>query len=323
MKALVCGGAGYIGSHMVRALERAGHEVLVLDDLSTGHREAVVNAQLVLASLLDESRIDSAFESFRPDIVFHFAALSIVRDSVADPLTYYRNNIAGSINLLASMRRHAVSSIVFSSSAAVYGLPSVGLIDESQALCPINPYGSSKMAMERLLAEAHVAYGIRSVSLRYFNAAGADPEGGIGEAHEPETHLIPNALRAAAEGSPLHVFGRDYTTADGTCVRDYVHVCDLAHAHLLAADYMRHRDGAHVFNLGTGRGSSVMDVVAAVEGVTGRKVEVVYSPRREGDPDRLVATHARASDELGWSPAMSDIESIVRSAWKWHAQRNY
>ncbi|WP_448100678.1 UDP-glucose 4-epimerase GalE [Luteibacter jiangsuensis] len=323
MRALVCGGAGYIGSHMLRALMRDGYEVMVLDDLSTGHRRAIEGFPLVEQTLLDEVAVDRTIGSFQPHIVFHFAALSIVSDSVSEPLAYYRNNVTGSINLLASMRRHNVRRIVFSSSAAVYGVPMVELIDESQPLCPINPYGSSKMIVERILSEACSAHGIDSVCLRYFNAAGADPGGEIGEAHDPETHLIPSALRAAVGGVPLMVFGKDYATADGTCVRDYVHVCDLVRAHLLAAEYLRERGGAHVFNLGTGRGCSVMDVVAAVRQITGRELQVMYRPRREGDPGRLVASHARATAELGWLPAMSDIDSIVRSAWHWHRQRTY
>jgi UDP-glucose 4-epimerase len=323
MRALVCGGAGYIGSHMVRTLVRHGHDVLVVDDLSTGHRAATGEAKFVPVNLLDEAALDQVFASWKPDVVFHFAAFSVVRDSVADPLVYYRNNIAGSINLLSSMRRHGVSKLVFSSTAAVYGMPSVDRIDESQPLQPINPYGSSKVAAERLLCEAHHAYGIRSVSFRYFNAAGADPSGGIGEAHDPETHLIPNVLRAAAAGTAIQVYGNDYATPDGTCIRDYVHVCDLATAHLRAAQYLDDHDGAFAFNLGSGNGCSVLEVISAVERVTGRQVRVEFSPRREGDPDRLVASHALATKELSWLPAMSDIDSLVGSAWAWHLQRNY
>jgi UDP-glucose 4-epimerase len=323
MKALVCGGAGYIGSHMVRALIREGHDVLVVDDLSTGHRAATGETELAVVNLLDESALDRVFASWKPDVVFHFAAFSVVRDSVADPLVYYRNNIAGSINLLSSMRRHGVSKLVFSSTAAVYGMPSVDRIDESQPLQPINPYGSSKVAAERLLCEAHHAYGIRSVSFRYFNAAGADPSGGIGEAHDPETHLIPNVLRAAAGGTAIQVYGSDYATPDGTCIRDYVHVCDLARAHLRAAQYLDDHDGAYSFNLGSGNGCSVLEVISAAERVTGRRVDVVFSPRREGDPDRLVASHVLASKELSWLPTMSDIDNLVGSAWAWHLQRNY
>jgi UDP-glucose 4-epimerase len=323
MKALVCGGAGYIGSHMVRMLKRDGHGVLVVDSLSTGHREAVGDAELAVIDLLDRDGLDTVMASYRPDVVFHFAALSIVRDSVVDPLSYYRNNVSGTLSLLDSMQRYGVERLVFSSSAAVYGMPSTSLIDEAQALQPINPYGSTKMIVEELLQEAARAYRMRSVSLRYFNAAGADPEGGIGESHEPETHLIPNALRAADGGARLQVFGSDYATPDGTCIRDYVHVNDLARAHLAAADYLAGREGAYRFNLGTGRGCSVMEIVDAVQRVTGRELPFDISPRREGDPNRLIAGNARANVELGWSPQMSDIDTLVGTAWHWHLNRHY
>lgn len=323
MKALVCGGAGYIGSHMVRALMHAGHEVLVVDNLSTGHRQAIGDARFVAIDVLDQSGLDAAMASFRPDAVFHFAALSIVRDSVANPLAYYRNNVSGTVALLESMRRHDVGRIVFSSSAAVYGLSTADLIDESQPLRPINPYGSTKMVVERLLEQAAHAYGLRSVSLRYFNAAGADPEGGIGESHEPETHLIPNVLLAADGSTRLQVYGNDYATPDGTCIRDYVHVSDLAQAHLAAARYLESREGAHQFNLGTGRGCSVLQIVDAVRRITGREVPFDLLPRRAGDPDRLVASHALVKSELGWFPRISDIDSLVDSAWGWHLNRKY
>lgn len=323
MRALVCGGAGYIGSHMVRALAQRGFDILVVDDLSTGHAESLGDVELARLSLLDGAALDQTLSRWKPDVVFHFAASSIVRDSVADPLAYYRNNVTGTINLLEAMRQHGVGKLVFSSTAAVYGVPSVATIDESQPLRPINPYGSSKMIVEGLLAQAYRAYGIGSVSLRYFNAAGAAPDGSIGEAHDPETHLIPNAIRAAAQGTRLTVFGNDYATDDGTCVRDYVHVCDLADAHLLASDYLDRRAGAHSFNLGTGSGCSVMDIVKVVARVTGNPLAVSLEPRREGDPDRLVASPSRAMRELGWVPAMSDLDTIVGTAARWHAHPRY
>lgn len=322
MKALVCGGAGYIGSHMVRALAAAGHDVLIIDDLSTGHAEAVHGTAMDRLSLLDEAALERCMALWKPDVVFHFAALSIVSASVADPLAYYRNNVTGTGNLLACMRRHGVSKIVFSSTAAVYGLPCVDVIDELQPLSPINPYGTTKMVAEVMLADAFRAYGLRSVSLRYFNAAGADPSGQIGEAHAPETHLIPCAIAAAMEGNVLTVFGNDYQTVDGTCVRDYVHVCDLVQAHLLAATYIDTHDGAYRCNLGTGAGSSVMDIVAAVARVVA-PVDVVFRPRRPGDPDRLVASSVWARQTLGWEPVMSDLETIVGTAAHWHAHRSY
>lgn len=323
MKALVCGGAGYIGSHMVRALRKGGHDVLVYDNLVTGHREAVGDTPLIEASLLDTSALLQAIQTWRPDVVFHFAAFSIVRDSIADPIGYYRNNVGGTIALLDAMRRADVGRIVFSSTAAVYGVPSSVRLSENAALSPINPYGSSKLVVERLLGEAATAYGLRSVSLRYFNAAGADPDGGIGESHEPETHLIPNVLRSAEGQSTLQVFGNDYDTPDGTCIRDYVHVNDLARAHLLAAEYLRVNGGAHSFNLGTGSGCSVMEIIDAVQRVTGRVVPFQIVPRRQGDPARLVAMADRAYQELGWSPALSDVDHLVDSAWAWHRNRLY
>ncbi|MDQ7997148.1 MAG: UDP-glucose 4-epimerase GalE [Luteibacter sp.] len=323
MKALVCGGAGYIGSHMVRALMQRGFEILVVDDLSTGHVESLDGVDIARVSLQDQAAIDQTISRWKPDVVFHFAASSIVRDSVADPLAYYRNNVTGTINLLEAMRRHDIAKMIFSSTAAVYGLPLVETIDESQPLRPINPYGSSKMIVEGLLAQAYRAYNIRSVSLRYFNAAGAAPDGRIGEAHDPETHLVPNAIRAALLGAPLTVFGNDYATDDGTCVRDYVHVCDLADAHLLACDYLGRQSGAYSFNLGTGRGCSVMDIVKVVGRATGSLPRVVIEPRREGDPDRLVASPLLAMHELGWRPVMSDLETIVGTAARWHAHPRY
>lgn len=319
MRAMVCGGAGYIGSHMVRALDRAGHDVLVFDDLSTGHRPAIAGIPLYEGNILDAEALDAAMGGFRPDVVFHFAALSIVADSVREPLRYYRNNVNGSAELIEAMVRHGVRRIVFSSTAAVYGTPQGREIAESHPLNPINPYGSTKLVVEKMLAEAARAYGIRSVSLRYFNAAGADPMGDIGEAHEPETHLVPNALRAAMGGPPLTVFGTDYGTRDGTCIRDYVHVNDLARAHLLAADYLADHEGAYAFNLGSGRGCTVREIIDAVARVSGHEVAFSLGARREGDPAELVADHSLAARELGWAPTMSDVDSIVETAWRWHS----
>jgi UDP-glucose 4-epimerase len=323
MKAMVCGGAGYIGSHMVRGLRREGHQLLVVDDLSTGHRESIGNEQLVEVSLLDSSRLDAVVKEYRPDVVFHFAALSLVGESVLDPLRYHRNNVTGTLGLLEAMQRHDVKRLVFSSTAAVYGTPTSEFLDESHRLNPINPYGTTKMVVELMLAEAFRAYGLRSVCLRYFNAAGADPEGDIGESHQPETHLIPNVLRAASGDGRLQIFGTDYPTPDGTCVRDFVHVHDLVTAHLLASDYLERNNGAFRFNLGSGCGYSVKEVIEAVERVVGHPVPYDVEERREGDPDRLVASHELASRELGWTPAMSDLETIVRTAACWHEQRRY
>lgn len=323
MRAMVCGGAGYIGSHMCRALLRAGHEVMVVDNLSTGHRQAVAGIPLVEIDILDAPAIHSAVSTWRPDTVFHFAARSIVSDSVADPEGYYLNNVTGTLRLMDAMRSQNVDRMIFSSTAAVYGVPDVSPVLESSPLRPINPYGATKLAVEHLLAAAASEYGLRSVSLRYFNAAGADPTGGIGESHDPETHLIPNALRAASGDAQLKVFGDTYPTPDGTCVRDYVHVNDLARAHLAAANFLGRNTGAHVFNLGSGNGCSVMGIIRAVERVTGRAVPFETCPRRDGDPAQLVASHAAATAALQWSPEISDIDTLVETAWRWHGSRTY
>ncbi|WP_157480853.1 MULTISPECIES: UDP-glucose 4-epimerase GalE [unclassified Lysobacter] len=324
MNVLVCGGAGYIGSHMVRRLAAAGHQVTVFDNLSTGHREAVAGAELVVGDLLDPSALAQLFGQRRFDAVVHFAARSLVGESVAQPYLYYENNVVGSLNLLRAMREAGVERIVFSSTAAVFGHPECEPIDEDHPTRPINPYGASKLMVERLLADAAQAYGLRSVSLRYFNAAGAATEGGIGEAHEPETHLIPNVLRSAlGRGPALKVFGTDYPTRDGTCVRDYVHVDDLCEAHLAALRFMGETAGAHLFNLGNGQGFSVLEVLDAAARVAGAKIDYETAPRRAGDPAVLVASSRKAREQLGWSPRRTDIEAIIASAWNWHRAPAY
>lgn len=319
MHLLVCGGAGYVGSHVARVLDARGHRVTVLDNLSTGHAEAVRWGPLVEADILDVDSLEAAFHGQRFDAVLHFCARSLVGESMSAPYDYYENNVVGTLNLLRVMRRHAVDRIVFSSTAAVFGNPVAALIDEDHPKAPINPYGASKLMVERILADAATAYGLRSVCLRYFNAAGASAEDGIGESHDPETHLIPNLLRALINPkAPLKVFGEDYPTPDGTCVRDYVHVFDLADAHVRALDYMTDTPGAHAFNLGNGTGFSVMQVIRAAERVTGLPVPFEHAPRRAGDPPVLVASSQRARALLGWSPSYVDIESILRTAWDWH-----
>lgn len=320
---LVCGGAGYIGSHMVRLLMANGYRVTVFDNLSTGHRAAVGGAALIEGDLLDSDALRRAFADERIDAVMHFAALSIVGESVREPVRYYRNNVAGTLNLIEAMRMAGVDRLVFSSTAAVYGTVRADSIDESQPLQPINPYGASKAMAERAIADACAAYGMRAVALRYFNAAGADPSGEIGEAHSPETHLVPNVLRAALDGTPVGIFGRDYPTPDGTCIRDYVHVCDLAEAHRLALAYLEAHQGFHAFNLGSGTGFSVLQVLDMARRVSGCAIENQDLPRREGDPSRLVASCERATEALGWSPVCSDLDSIVESAWRWHRNRRY
>lgn len=324
MRILVCGGAGYIGSHMVRCLLAGGHDVVVFDNLSTGHREAVGAAPLVVGNVLDPTALAAVFAARQFDAVMHFCALSLVGVSVTDPYGYYRNNVVGTLNLLQAMRTAGVGKLVFSSTAAVFGEPQSALIDETHPTQPINPYGASKLMVERMLADAAYAYGLRSVALRYFNAAGADPSGAIGEAHQPETHLIPNVLRAAlAGGGTLKVFGHDYPTPDGTCVRDYIHVNDLAAAHLKAIGFMADHDGAHVFNLGNGKGFSVLELIAAARRVTGVDIAFEQAPRRAGDPAVLVAASARSRAELGWSPKFATLDQIVASAWRWHQHPRY
>lgn len=324
MKVLVCGGAGYIGSHMVRHLVRSGHEVVVFDNLSTGHREAVGDVALVEGDVLDARALDAVFAAHRFDAVMHFCARSLVGESVQKPLAYYENNVVGTLGLMQAMQRAGVDKLVFSSTAAVFGQPQAALIDEDHPTQPINPYGASKLMVERMLADAAAAYGLRSVALRYFNAAGADASGELGESHDPETHLIPNVLRAAlGQGGGLKVFGDDYATRDGTCVRDYVHVNDLAAAHLAAVQFMQEHDGAHVFNLGNGEGFTVLEVIEAARRVTGADVAFERAPRRAGDPAVLVASSTRAREQLGWQPEYTDIASIIETAWQWHRKARY
>lgn len=319
MKVLVCGGAGYIGSHVVRHLNTNGHEVVVFDNLSTGHREAVGKAQFVKGDILDSAALNELFANYQFDAVMHLCALSQVGESVLEPYRYYHNNVVGTLSLLQAMRTAGARRLVFSSSAAVFGNPEHDFIDENHSTCPINPYGASKLMVERMLADAAGAYGLRSVSLRYFNAAGADPSGEIGELHEPETHLIPNVLLAAlGTDAELKVFGNDYPTRDGTCVRDYIHVNDLASAHLKAMHFMNEREGSHVFNLGNGRGFTILEVINAARSVTGENINFKYAQRRTGDPAVLVASGDKARMLMDWTPQFTDIVDIIETAWHWH-----
>jgi UDP-glucose 4-epimerase len=325
-KVLICGGAGYIGAHMLKMLAHQGHNVVVFDNLSTGHRAAVRWGQLVVGDVLDPGALERLFAVHQFDVVMHFCALSQVGDSVKDPYSYYRNNVVGTLNLLEAMRRAGVDKLVFSSTAAVYGIPrDDGGLGESHPTIPINPYGASKLMVERMLEDAAHAYGLSSVALRYFNAAGADPEGDIGESHTPETHLIPNVLRAAlgAGNGELRIYGDDYDTRDGTCVRDYVHVNDLASAHLQAMRFLETNDGAHCFNLGSGKGSTVMEIIAAAREVTGCAITFTRMPRRPGDPSMLVADARRAEVALSWRPIFNDVRVIIETAWRWHCSPNY
>jgi UDP-glucose-4-epimerase GalE len=318
MAILVVGGAGYIGSHAVRALERAGHEVWIFDNLSQGHAQAVPAGRLVEGDLLDRAALERALHDHRIDAVMHFAAFTSVPESVADPARYYRNNLVGTLTLLDAMRDRGVGRIVFSSTAAVYGVPEVVPIPETAPTRPINPYGFTKLAMEQALADYARAYGLGYAVLRYFNACGASGDATIGEDHTPETHLIPIALQVAlGQRAHLAVYGTDYPTPDGTCVRDYIHVDDLADAHVLALARIESGRGL-TYNVGTGVGASVRQVLEAARRVTGRPIAAVEHPRRAGDPPVLVASADAIRNHLGWSPRYTAIDAIVASAWKWH-----
>jgi len=320
MRVLVVGGAGYIGSHMVRMLLAEGHEVTVYDNLNTGHEWAVPDGLLARGDLLERSSVNRLFAEHSFDAVMHFSALSIVPESVAKPLLYWRNNVGGTLNLLHAMLEHGVETFIFSSTAAVFGAPEYTPMDEGHPTRPITPYGKSKLAVEQALADLAAAGQMRSIAFRYFNAAGADPEGGIGEAHDPETHLIPVVLGALKAGNAkVTVYGNDYDTPDGTCVRDYVHVNDLSRAHLLGLDYLANHPGAHVFNLGSETGFSVLQVIAAIEEVTGMKVPYEIGPRRPGDPPVLVASSGKAKKDLGWRQKFVDLKETIRTAWAWHS----
>lgn len=322
MKILICGGAGYVGSHMARLLERNSHSTVCYDNLSTGHRAAVRSSQFVEADLSDQETLESTFGQHGPfDAVMHFAARSLVTESVSNPAAYYENNVIGTLRLLEAMRRTGHHRIVFSSTAAVYGIPQQLPIDERHPCSPISPYGATKLMIEQALRHYGSAYGLRSASLRYFNAAGAAPDGTLGENHEPETHLIPRILRSILDGrEPLQVFGDSYGTADGSCVRDYVHVDDICRAHLSAVAFLEEHAGPHVFNLGNGEGFSVFEIIAAAERVTGQPIRYEVAAPRSGDPPVLIADATKASRLLGWQPRHAGIDSIIESAWRYYAE---
>lgn len=318
MTILVTGGAGYIGSHMVRLLAGAGLQPVVVDDLRGGRREAVGEAPLHVGDLGEATFIDAVLDQTRPQAVMHFAGSIQVGESVRDPALYYRNNLVATQTLLEAMHRHGVSRLVFSSTAAVFGDPVRTPIDEEHPKAPINPYGRSKWMVEQILDDHDAAYGLHAVCLRYFNAAGADPEGAVGECHEPETHLIPLVLQVASGRRPhIAVYGDDYDTPDGTCVRDYIHVTDLCQAHLLALRHLLAGHGSARYNLGNGNGFSVREVIEAARRVTGHPIPEVIEPRRPGDPPRLVADARRARDVLGWRPRFTDLDTIIAHAWQW------
>lgn len=318
MTVLVTGGAGYIGSHTAKALRRAGHSVVIYDNLSAGHREAALGAPLIQGETGDCAAVRQAIRDSSATAVMHFAASLDVAASVRDPAGYYRNNVAGTLGVLEAMATEGCGLFVFSSSCAVYGEPIATPMDEAHPTRPVNAYGQTKLAVEQALPHFERAFGIRAVSLRYFNAAGADPDGELGEAHSPEIHVIPRALEAAGRGVPLDVFGDDYPTPDGTCLRDYVHVSDLAAAHVQALARLEGGGGSAVYNVGTETPSSVRDVIAAVERVTGRSVPQRVAPRRPGDPSVLFASSARIRRELGWVAVRPSLDTIVADAWRWH-----
>lgn len=318
MNILVTGGAGYIGSHTVKELLRKGHKPIVYDNLQAGHQKAVRNARLIEGDLADSERLKETLRSFTIEAVIHFAADCLVGESMEDPLKYFANNVKNSIQLLETMVQFDVKKIVFSSSAAVYGEPQWVPITEEHPCHPTNPYGETKWIFEKVLQRLRQSKKVDYISLRYFNAAGADPEGELGEDHTPETHLIPICIASALKGMPVPIYGTDYDTHDGTCLRDYIHVTDLALAHLLALESLRQGGTSEVFNLGNGSGYSVREVVRTVEKVTGKKIETIESPRRPGDPARLVASSDKIKKALGWASKYDDLETIVETAYRWH-----
>lgn len=320
MHVLVVGGAGYIGSHMVKLLCQRGFEVTVLDNLSAGHRDAVKGGRFVLGDLGDQDLLDTLFRTSHFHGVLHFASYIQVGESVREPAKYYLNNVFKTQYLLDTMIAHRVKHFIFSSTAAIFGEPLRIPIDEDHPKNPINPYGRSKWMVEQILSDYEIAYGLKAICLRYFNAAGADPDGELGERHKPETHLIPLVLQAAAgRRSHITVFGTDYDTPDGTCIRDYVHVSDLCEAHLLALQRLWGGADSTAFNLGNGNGFSVREVIKTSQVVTGREIPVIYDERRSGDPARLVADCGRARTELGWNPRYTDLRDIVAHAWCWES----
>lgn len=319
MLILVCGGAGYIGSHTVRQLQKAGYEVLVLDNLSRGYLSAIGDMPFVHVDILDKPVMEQIFSEYKIDAVMHFAACSQVGESISRPDMYYRNNVAGTLKLLEIMIKYGVNCFIFSSTAAVYGEPVEIPITEKHPTIPTNPYGATKLAVEEMLRWFRQAYGLQYISLRYFNAAGADVAGGIGEDHDPETHLIPLVLKASMGLVPkLKIFGTDYPTIDGTCIRDYIHVTDLADAHIRALELLAGDGASAVYNLGNGSGFSVREVISTAEAVVDKAIPVIEDKRRPGDPAILVASAEKAKRELGWQPHFCDLKTIISTAWEWH-----
>jgi UDP-glucose 4-epimerase len=323
---LVTGGAGYIGSHAVLALREAGYEVVILDNLVYGHRdivETVLKVELIEGDIADRALLDKIFKTREFAAVMHFAAYAYVGESVSQPAKYYRNNVAGTLTLLEAMCDAGIKNFVFSSTCATYGVPEQIPVSEDQPKQPINPYGMSKLMVEHILDDFDRAYGLRSVRFRYFNAAGADPEGRLGEDHSPETHILPLVLLTAmGKRESISIYGTDYDTPDGTCLRDYIHVTDLAQAHILGLEYLLKGGSTEVFNLGNGQGFSIREVIEAARVVTGRPIAVTLADRRPGDPPILVGSGEKAKQVLGWNPQYADLETILKHAWQWHQKRH-
>jgi UDP-glucose 4-epimerase len=318
MNILVVGGAGYIGSHMVKLLNDHSHSVIILDNLSTGNRNAVTCGKFIEGDIKDSSLLNILFTENKVDCVMHFASFIQVGESVVVPAKYYENNVIGTINLLNCMVKNNIFNFIFSSSAAIFGTPEKIPIDETHPKIPINPYGKTKLMIEQVLEDYDIAYNLKSISLRYFNAAGADPSGEIGERHDPETHLIPLILRVAKGNlESISVFGSDYETKDGTCSRDYVHVVDICEAHLLSLDYLMREKISDAFNLGNNIGYTVLEVIDSVKKVTNKNIKIIMKERRIGDPDILIANSSKAKDILRWHPKYSNLDTIVEHAWKW------
>ncbi len=315
---LVTGGAGYIGSHVVKELLRQGHQPIIYDNLQTGHRKAVKDALFIEGDLADQERLKETFHSYPIEAVMHFAGDCLVGESVKDPLKYFNNNVINSLQLLEFIEENNIKIFVFSSSAAVYGEPEKIPITEEHPCIPTNPYGETKWIFEKVLQAFQDLGKLNYIPLRYFNAAGADPEGKLGEDHFPETHLIPLVLKAALNGDSVPIYGTDYNTPDGTCIRDYIHVTDLAQAHILALNKLEKGEISEIYNLGNGNGYSVREVVETARKVTGKKIVSIESSRRPGDPARLVASSEKIRKKLGWVPKYPDLETIIETAWKWH-----
>jgi UDP-glucose 4-epimerase len=318
-KVLVVGGAGYIGSHTAKLLKQSGYDVIIFDNLSTGYKELAKYGTLIVGDIGNLDEIDDVFQSYDIDVVFHFAAFAYVGESVKNPQKYYKNNVQNTLNLLESMLKHNVKKIVFSSTCATYGIPHYLPLDEKHPQNPINPYGRTKLMIEQILKDYDSAYGLKHVILRYFNAAGADSDGELGEMHEPETHLIPLAIDVINQKKELlRVFGDDYDTDDGSCIRDYIHVEDLADAHVKAYEYLLTHQSSNLFNLGTEKGYSVFEIIKTIENMSGKKLSFEIASRREGDPAILVACSQKAKNILGWEAKHSSIENIIKTAMNWH-----